>query len=133
MTGQRQSHSASRAGHGTEDLRAGFRMELWMELDFLEAGQILLDNRTHNGKGFCLQTTARGTVEMVLNDGRTENRRDCDPGLLTSGSRHHPVAIVDGRPKIVSFAVDGMLCDGGEFRQFGWGRFSPHLRELTGT
>ncbi|MCC9074961.1 hypothetical protein FKZ61_002365 [Litorilinea aerophila] len=124
--------SASRADHGTEDLRAGFTVELWIQLDSLAAGQILLDNRTRNGKGFCLQTTARGTVEMVLNDGRTENRWDCDPGLLSPGSRHHLVAIVDGGPKIVSFVVDGVLCDGGKFRQFGWGRFSPHLRELNG-
>jgi len=28
--------------------------------------------------------------------------------------------------------VDGVLCDGGEQRQFGWGRFSPTLRTPNG-
>jgi hypothetical protein len=29
--------------------------------------------------------------------------------------------------------VDGVLCDGGDQRQFGWGRFSPHLRTPAGS
>jgi hypothetical protein len=79
-----------------------------------------------------LQTTSRETIEIVLNDGRTENRWDCDPGICEAGKLHHVVVIVDGGPKIIVFVVDGRLCDGGEFRQFGWGRFSPHLRGAAG-
>jgi hypothetical protein len=26
--------------------------------------------------------------------------------------------------------IDGLLNDGGEHRQFGWGRFSPTLRDV---
>ena len=40
--------------------------------------------------------------------------------------REHP------QQRIISFVVDGKFCDGGEYRQFGWGRFSPHLREANG-
>ena len=120
-----------RADHGVIDLKAGFTVEMWLELRDLAAGQTLLDSRSANGQGLCLQTTARGTVEIVLNDGRTENRWDCDPGALRAGERHHLVAIVDGGPKIVTFLVDGVLCDGGAFRQFGWGRFNPHLRHVN--
>jgi hypothetical protein len=69
----------------------------------------------------------------VLNDGRTENRWDCDPGTLHQGALHHVTVIVDGGPKIITFVVDGVLCDGGPFRQFGWGRFSPHLRDVHGS
>ncbi|MNY77846.1 hypothetical protein D3C86_2178820 [compost metagenome] len=29
--------------------------------------------------------------------------------------------------------IDGELCDGGKQRQFGWGRFSPQLREVNGS
>ena len=39
---------------------------------------------------------------------------------------------MDGGPKIITFVVNGVLCDGGEERQFGWGRFSPDLRAPTG-
>jgi hypothetical protein len=38
------------------------------------------------------------------------------------------VITVDGGPKIITFVVNGTLCDGGDQRQFGWGRFSPTLR-----
>ena len=102
-----------------------------MRFDALDAGQVLLDNRTEEGIGFCLQTTGRGTVEIILNDGRTENRWDCDPGMLEAGKLHHLVVIVDGGPKIITFIVDGVLDDGGDFRQFGWGRFSPNLRSAS--
>ena len=40
--------------------------------------------------------------------------------------------IVDGGPKIIMFMVDGILCDGGDDRQFGWGRFRPYLQEVNG-
>jgi hypothetical protein len=124
--------STTRADHGTEDLRQGFTVDLWLQLECLDADQVLLDNRTPSGQGFCLQTTARGTIEIVLNDGRTENHWETDPGLLKANKRHHVVAIVDGGPKIITFVVDGVLNDGGTARQFGWGRYSPHLRGVDG-
>lgn len=46
------------------------------------------------------------------------------------GQRQHVVIVVDGGPKIITFIIDGVLCDGGDFRMFGWGRFSPLLRYL---
>ena len=42
------------------------------------------------------------------------------------------VIIVDGGPKLILYVVDGVLNDGGPHRQFGWGRFSPHLRDVNG-
>ncbi len=133
--------SPKRADHGTEDMRAGFSLDLWLLFDTLTARQIVLDNRTgdhtgyhaESGQGFCLQTTERGTLEIVLNDGRSENRWECDPELLTAGVLHHIVVTVDGGPKIITFVVDGLLCDGGDVRQFGWGRFSPHYRGPQGS
>ncbi|MHB8901198.1 MAG: LamG-like jellyroll fold domain-containing protein, partial [Thermoguttaceae bacterium] len=121
-----------RADYGTKDLRRGFTIEAWVRLKSLEAGQVLLDNRNPAGQGFALQTTPRGTLELVLNDGRTENHWDCDPGLLEADKLHHVVATVDGGPKIIAFVVDGALCDGGDFRQFGWGRFNPNYRGPQG-
>lgn len=122
----------ARPDYGTKDLRAGFAVDVWLQLPSLEAGQPLLDARDETGHGWALTTTDRDAVRITLNDGRTENSWDCDPGLLTAGTLHHVVAIVDGGPKLVLFVVDGRLCDGGDHRQFGWGRFSPNLRDVNG-
>ena len=119
--------------YGTADLRQGFAMDLWVRFSDLSHGQALLDSRMENGQGMCLRTTLEGTIEIVLNDGRTENRWDCDPGMLEAGTLHHVVVIVDGGPKVITFVVDGKLCDGGAYRQFGWGRFSPDLRYANGS
>jgi hypothetical protein len=118
----------ARADHGTGDLRAGFSLDLW--LDGNPEG-ILLDSRTPTGMGLCL-IAADGTLEITLNDGRTENRWRSDPGVLTPGARHHVVVTVDGGPKIITFVVDGILNDGGDARQFGWGRYNPNLRHANG-
>lgn len=121
-----------RADHGKQDLRTGFTLGIWIRLDSLAPGQLLLDNRTPEGRGFALQTANQGAVELILNDGRTESRWTSDPGVLAAGRLDHVTAVVDGGPKIISFVTNGSLNDGGEHRQFGWGRFSPDLRSVAG-
>ena len=39
---------------------------------------------------------------------------------------------VKSGPKVISFVVDGRFCDGGTYRQFGWGRYNPNLRHANG-
>ena len=119
--------------YGTDDLRTGFSLELWFQLDSSVAGRVLLDTRLENGQGFVLQHKGNGQLELVLDDGRTRASWDSDPRAVSVGKRHHAVVIVDGGPNVISFVVDGRLCDGGDFRQFGWGRFSPHLRHANGS
>jgi hypothetical protein len=98
---------------------------------------MLLDNRSDDGRGFCVRTAGDGTaeggtVEIVLADGRTESRWSSDPGLMTAGTKHRVAIIIDGGPKVILFVVDGLLCDGGDFRQFGWGRYNRDLRGVDG-
>lgn len=76
--------------------------------------------------------TSQASAETVLSDGRRESRWDCDPGLLSMGRPHHLVVNVDGGPKIITFIVNGRLCDGGEARQFGWGRPNLNLQDIHG-
>ncbi|MBU4211403.1 MAG: hypothetical protein KKD33_02330, partial [Verrucomicrobia bacterium] len=115
-----------------KDLRAGFTLEVRFNLDRLTGGQVLLDNRTPEGNGFCLRTSEKGTLELILGDGRAESRWECDLDLLGTNRDQHVVVIVDGGPKLILFVVDGVLCDGGEHRQFGWGRYNPNLRTPQG-
>ena len=120
------------ADFSTRNTHAGFSIDLSIRLDSLEPGQIILDSRTETETGIVLRTTARGTLKLVLNDGRSESGWDCDPGMLGPGKDHHLVIIVDGGPRIISFVVDGVLCDGGGARPFGGGRLTPYLQSANG-
>ncbi|MBI5822304.1 MAG: hypothetical protein HZA88_25285 [Verrucomicrobia bacterium] len=121
-----------RADHGGKDARAGFSLDLWLQLDSLKPGQAILDSRDESGKGVLVSTTDAGTIQITLNDGRTESSWDCDKGVVKPGKPQHVAITVDGGPKIITFVVNGILCDGGNERQFGWGRFSPNLRTPAG-
>ena len=114
------------------DLRAGFSIDLWLTLETLNPNQPILDSRDPEGKGILVATDVNGSLRITLNDGRTLGAWSSDQQLLTAGKPHHVVITVDGGPKIITFVVDGLLCDGGDERQFGWGRFSPQLRTPDG-
>jgi len=112
--------------------KTGLAFDLWITFDTLAPDQILIDNRDERGRGVLLQTASNSTVEIVLNDGQTEDRRACDTGMLKPGRRHHIVVNVDAGPRIITSIVDGRLCDGGATRQFGWGRFHTKLNDASG-
>ena len=123
----------SLAYQGQGNLRTGFSIDLTLQLERLNPGQVLLDTRTPTGQGFALIVNDFRTVEIILNDGHSENRWSVDPGIIVEGKSHYLTAIVDSGPRIISFVVDRILCDGGTSRQYGWGRFSPHLRHVHGS
>ncbi len=122
----------SRPDYGTKRLGQGFSLELEFSAQSPAPGRTLLDTRTETGQGLAVTTTDRTSIRIVLNDGRSESAWDCDPGSLRTGRLQHVVITVDGGPGIITFVVDGALCDGGRSRQFGWGRFSPNLRSANG-
>ncbi|NOU68869.1 hypothetical protein GC096_33155 [Paenibacillus sp. LMG 31461] len=110
----------------------GFSIDLWV--DFAEISpRTIIDTRGTNGIGFALASTQSGTVQLVMNDGRTESSWSSDRNLLQPHSLHHVVITVDGGPKLISFVIDGRLCDGGSDRQFGFGRFNRDMRNVTGS
>ena len=61
----------------------------------------------------------------------------CSARLAASG-RHHVAVVVDGGPRMVSWLVDGHLCDGGPLHDpagasAGWVLFSPLLGNVGGS
>jgi len=127
------ARDVSLAYQGAKQLRTGFSVDFTLQLDSLEAGRTILDTRTCKGQGLAFVVNERGTIQIILNDGRTENRWDCDTGLINISQTHHVTAIVDGGPHVISFIIDGKLCDGGTDRQYGWGRFTEDLRDVHGS
>ncbi len=110
----------------------GLTIDCWVAFDDLAPGQVVFDSRDDKGKGIVLETIADGAVRITLNDGQTGFSWDSDAGVFESGKRHHIAVIVDGGPKAVSFVVDGVLCDGGTDREYGWGRFPAELGDVNG-
>ena len=98
----------------------------------LAPGQVILDGRDAAGRGYVLGTSDRETVRFEMSDGWQAALWDCDAGLLKTNTLHHIVLSVDGRAKVICFVVDGALNDGGAQRPFGFGRFSPILKDITG-
>ena len=123
----------TRADLGGKDLRAGLSIDLWLKLETIEAGQHLLDSRDGAGRGILVSTDDAGSIRIELNDGRQQSGWVSDRGVVTAGKSHHVVIVVDGGPKTITFVADGVLCDGGDERQFGFGRFSPTLRAPNGS
>ncbi len=116
----------------SKNMEKGFTVDIEFSLKDLSPGQILLDARHISEKGWYLRTTDKKTIEIVLNDGRTQSVWSCDEGMLKEKQNHRVGVIVDGGPRVITFVVDGVLNDGGDTRQFGWGRFNPYLQSVAG-
>jgi hypothetical protein len=116
----------------SKNLGNGFTVDLMFSLSEVKPGQILLDARGPSEKGWVVRVNEKRSLEMSLNDGRTQSVWACDEGLIKANQDHYVSIIVDGGPRIITFVVDGIFNDGGDTRQFGWGRFNPYLQSLAG-
>ena len=93
---------------------------------------MLFDSRTADQRGVIFRADSKGGFEILFSDGRTCAFWKTENGILGEDVLHNVTVIVDGGPKIISLVVDDQLLDGGPDRQFGWSRFSPHLRGIDG-
>jgi hypothetical protein len=116
--------------YGTSDLRAGFSLELEIDMVFIDPPGVIVESWHPATGGFRLEAANDGSLRTQFSDGRTEFTWASDTGMLRESAQHHVVICIDGGPKIISIFIDGILCDGGVQRQFGWGRFSPGFRGL---
>ena len=122
------------AGTGIGHLRmdtavdaGGFAIDMTLELKHLLPGQVLFDARRSDGNGLRVVTTEFRQLEIQISTGSDIQSWTSDPGLLTTTGPHHVTAIVDNGPKIITWLVDGRLCDGGESRQYGWSRYDRYF------
>jgi hypothetical protein len=52
--------------------------------------------------------------------------------VLKTGELVHLAVVIDGGPKTISYILNGKFLDGGEQRQYGWGRYHPFLLDVNG-
>ncbi len=136
---------------GSFSEREGFSLDFWITFKNIEPNQVLFDSRAANGNGVTVTLTdprslkitlkgpanpggprSRATLQPFSGYGSLECAWESDPGLFKPGKPHHVSIIVDGGPKIITFVVDGLLCDGGKLCPAGWGRFAPWLWHVNG-
>ncbi len=118
-------------GGNNLDYRTGITFEFWIQCNSFQEDQVLLENYLENGMGLGITVNTDKSIKLTLNDGRTENSWSSDP-VLKTGRLQHVAIVVDGGPKIISFIVDGKFLDGGEYRQYGWGRYNAYLLNVSG-
>ena len=111
----------------------GVTVELCLTIDRFTPDQVLLDTRNASGVGWAISEGADKTLTLSFCDGEHRASWTSDAGLLKESKQHHVAFVVDGGPHIISVIVDGVLCDGGDSRQFGWGRFDSAMSEISGT
>jgi hypothetical protein len=121
----------TRPDYGVMDHRSGFTLEMVVKIESIDA-TVLFDTRREDGVGVCVETTENGSIGIIMSDGRSENHWYTEPDLLKCGVEHHIGIVVDGGPKIIFFVIDGKFCDGGDFKQFGWGRFNRFMYDVNG-
>jgi hypothetical protein len=115
-----------------DDGPGGLTIDVTVRFADLAPDQVLLDSRDAAGKGYALRTGQGGAIHFDMCDGWQAAAWDSDAGLLKTNVPQHLVVSVDGRAKVISFVVNGLLNDGGSQRPFGYGRFSPTFKNISG-
>jgi len=112
----------------TLSTRCGFTLALDV-LGNAPEGALLFTTMDETHKGIRISVGDRALI-LEMGDGVTGAIWHSDPFLLP-GHSHQAAFIVDGGHRVILCVVDGILQDGGTFRQFGFGRFSPWLNDVN--
>jgi hypothetical protein len=112
------------------DFSRGFTLDLRLRLGDLRLGQTIVSSK-NNKKSVEVRTTEYGSIEILLKDGTDTSKWNSDPGLIPAYGEHSVTIIVDNGPKIIQFVVDGIVCNGRDFRQYGWGRFTVDMEDFN--
>lgn len=105
----------------------GFTIDFWIFCKEVSAGQIILDARDADGKGLSLATTDKQSISLTIHADNATQSWDSDSGSIEAGKWHHVAVIVDGGPRVISWVIDGLLCDGGKERRQGWYKLSGDM------
>lgn len=106
--------------------RGGFCLDFILTLTESPAAGTPLSTLNENEEGFEIRLTNDGRLQTLIADNQVSNVWKSDAGHIRPGKNHVSINI-DGGPCIISYVINGAFNDGGETRQFGWGRFGRNL------
>lgn len=108
----------------------GFTIDLEIELSNLAPGQLIFSSKSSSGKTIRLQTSDYGSIEIIMNNGHQISKWNSDPGLIKAFKEHKVAVTVDNGPQIIQFIVNGVVCNGRDYRQYGWTRFKFTMEDF---
>jgi hypothetical protein len=109
---------------------SGFTLDFRIALGDLAKGQTILSATGTRGENVILQTGDYGSVEIIMNDGKNTVHWKSDPGIIKAYGEHSIAVSVDNGPSIIQFVVNGNVCNGRDFRQYGWTHFNCDINEF---
>lgn len=115
--------------------RGGLSVELWARLAAVVPGQTLFSTLEKNGQGVRVVTSelaGQPTLAIELGDGQRTVLWHTDPGVVQAGKMLHVVFICDFSAAVVTVVADGVFCDGGSARPYGWGRIPLEMGDVKG-
>jgi len=110
----------------------GITIDMRVSLQNLAAGQVIFDSRDEKGRGMLVETGEFGAIKITLSNGAVSGSWTSDRGLIKAYGTHQVTAIVHSGPGIITFVVNGIVCDGREYRAFGWGRYDKEINDING-
>ncbi len=107
----------------------GFTLDFRLILSDLQPGQVILTSESNN-KYLKLTTGEYGSIKILISDGKSSDSWISDPGIIKAYGEHCVSVSVDNGPGIIQFVIDGIVCNGRDFRQFGWGRYNVDMEDF---
>lgn len=111
-----------------ESYQKGLSIEMTLSLTSLDAGQPIIRLTENEQKYISVQTEDFGSISIILNDGNHQERWTSDPGLVQPFGSQQVSVSIDNQSKIIQFVINGIVNDGRDLRQYGWGRFQMDLK-----
>jgi len=110
----------------------GITIDMRISLQDLTSGQVMFDTRDEEGRGMLVETGENGAIKLTLSNGNVSSTWRSDRGLIEANGVHQITALIHSGPRIISFVVNGIVCDGREYRRFGWGRYDKEITDING-
>lgn len=118
--------------HDFHSISTDYSFTLSFSYEFDDESEVLFSTLVGScGIELCWNADA-SRLELLCGDGQYMSCFWDDDLLLRRRGRHEIRIAFDGGVKAVYFVTDGIFCDGGERRQFGFTRFDRHMQSLNG-
>ncbi len=128
---------------GKLSTRDSFAIEMAIEPATNSDDRVILDTRRPTtsgigteaqfaGNGVAISHRRDGSLEVILEDGRSPLLWTTEPGSAPVDRALHLVISVDADSKVLTLVLNGQLYDGGS-RPFGYARFNPFMYDVNGS